>query len=265
MDASTRTRTVVGVFDDYSSAQRAVERLTAAGFPSNEIEINSGNTYAEETGRGATGLTGEHPADHSGGGIGGFFRRLFGSDLDEDDRSVYSEAVRRGGAVVCVTTSEGEQDYAADILNETGAIDIDRQAASWRQHSETYSDHRRDDEFEGDTGERRIPIVEEELRVGKRAIQRGGVRVYNHVFEEPVEEQVNLREERVTVDRRRVDRPATEADVREHDRMIEVTEMAEEPVVDKRTRVVEEVVVGKEATERTETIRDKVRRSDVKR
>jgi stress response protein YsnF len=34
---------------------------------------------------------------------------------------------------------------------------------------------------------------------------------------------------------------------------LEVTEMAEEPVVAKQARVVEEVIVGKEATERTDT------------
>jgi uncharacterized protein (TIGR02271 family) len=252
------------VFDDYLSAQRAVEQLTAAGFPSSEIEINSANTYAEETGRGAGGLSGQRPADYSGGGIGGFFRRLFGSDLDEDDRTVYSEVVQRGGAVVCVTTSEDDQDRAAEILNQSGAVDIDHHVSSWRQRGETYSDERRTaGHFEDATGERTIPVVQEELRVGKRAIHRGGVRVYNRVVEEPVEEQVNLREEHVTVDRRRVDRPASEADIRDHDEAIEVTEMAEEPVIDKRTRVIEEVVVGKEATERTETVRDTLRRSDV--
>jgi hypothetical protein len=67
----------------------------------------------------------------------------------------------------------------------------------------------------------------------------------------------------VRVDRRPADRPATEADLREHDEVVEVAEMAEEAVIDKRTRVVEEIVVGKDVTERTETIRDSVRRSDV--
>jgi uncharacterized protein (TIGR02271 family) len=89
------------------------------------------------------------------------------------------------------------------------------------------------------------------------------VRVYNRVREEPVEQQVSLREEHVTVDRRKTDRPATEADVRAHDEVVEVTEMAEEPVIEKRTRVVEEVVIGKKAESRTETIRDTVRHSDV--
>jgi len=47
------------------------------------------------------------------------------------------------------------------------------------------------------------------------------------------------------------------------ERTVEVTETAEEPVVRKQARVVEEVVVGKEQEERTETVRDTVRRTEV--
>ena len=104
--------------------------------------------------------------------------------------------------------------------------------------------------------------MQEELEVGKRTVRRGGVRVFNRVVEQPVEEQVTLREEHVRVDRHPTDRAATEADLRGGE-VIEVTEMAEEPVVGKRSRVVEEVTVGKETTSRTETIRDTVRRTDV--
>ena len=75
---------------------------------------------------------------------------------------------------------------------------------------------------------------------------------------------MTLREEHVTVDRRPVDRALTDADAaafREQD--ITVTETAEVPVVAKQAHVVEEVVVGKQATEHTETVRDTVRRTDV--
>jgi uncharacterized protein (TIGR02271 family) len=114
-------------------------------------------------------------------------------------------------------------------------------------------------------GEQAIPVVEEELRVGKREVERGGIRVYTRMEEKPVEEQVSLREERVQVDRRPVDRPATAGDVDKafQEGTIEVTERVEQPVVQKQARVVEEVVVGKEATERTETVRDTVRKTDV--
>ncbi len=257
MDTTTSTRTVVGVFDDDSTAHQAVEQLAAAGFSRDRIEVSSGHSYGDDAARGNTGLTGNSPSDRSGGGIGGFLSRLFGSDED-NEKDAYAEAVRRGGTVVCVTTEEARQDRAVEILDGLGAVDIDQQVAAWKQSGYTSENASR-----SNAGDRSIPVVEEQLRVGKRAVQRGGVRVYSRVVEAPVEQQINLREEHVRVDRRSVDRPASEADLRRGDQVIEVTETAEEPVIEKRARVVEEVVVEKETRNRTETIRDTVRRSDV--
>ena len=114
----------------------------------------------------------------------------------------------------------------------------------------------------GEAGE--LDVVEEKLEVGKRAVEKGGVRVHRTVEERPVEEKVNLREEHVNVERRPVDRPVTAADQHAFkEGTIEVTETREEPVVAKTARIVEEVVVNKDVSERTETVRDNVRRSDV--
>jgi len=113
-------------------------------------------------------------------------------------------------------------------------------------------------------GEEAIPIVEERLTVGKREVNRGRVRVRSYVVETPVQEQVALRQEHVEVERRHVDRPLTGADeALFRERTIEATESAEEAVVAKEARVVEEVVVRKEAEERVQTVQDKVRRTEV--
>ena len=69
---------------------------------------------------------------------------------------------------------------------------------------------------------------------------------------------MRLREERVHVDRRPVDRPVTAGDDVFRDRAIELTESTEEAVVAKEARVVEEVRVGKEQDERVEHVRDTV-------
>jgi uncharacterized protein (TIGR02271 family) len=109
-----------------------------------------------------------------------------------------------------------------------------------------------------------IPVVEEELKVGKRETESGGVRVTTRVEERPVVEQVTLREERVDVERRPVDRPVTDADLAAvQEGVFEVQERSEELVVDKQARIVEEVVINKDVAERTETIQDTVRRTDV--
>lgn len=108
-----------------------------------------------------------------------------------------------------------------------------------------------------------IPVVEEELIVGKREVEKGGVRITSKVTETPVEEEVRLREEHINVERRPVNRPVSSADNAFQVGAIEVTESAEEAVVAKNARVVEEVVVNKDVQERTETVRDTVHRADV--
>lgn len=257
----TMNRSVVGVFEDFSTAQRVREVLISRGFSQNEIEIESRENYASDAARGNTGLSG-NVHDASGGGIGGFFRRLFGND-DDTYGARYSSAVDHGHAIVCVTTSdETRQELAADIMDSNGAVDVDERSSSWTDNASSVTGNQSSRLAEDDV-DRTIPVVREDLQVGKRMVQRGGVRIVNRITEQPVQETVTLREEHVTVDRRAVDRPATDRDFARADEVIEVTEMAEEPVVGKRTRVVEEVSVGKTATERTETVRDTVRRTDV--
>jgi uncharacterized protein (TIGR02271 family) len=116
-------------------------------------------------------------------------------------------------------------------------------------------------------GEREMafPVIEEELRIGKRMVERGGVHIFSRVTERPVEQKVNLREERIKVEHRRVDRMASEQDMNmfREGREVDLTEMVEEPVVAKEPHVVEEVIISKEVVDHPETIRDTVRRTDV--
>ena len=112
-------------------------------------------------------------------------------------------------------------------------------------------------------GEQVIPVIEEELVVGKREVNRGGVRVYSHISERPVAADVTLRNERIFVDRRLVDREATDVDFDTDSGVVELTASGEEAVVGKRSRVVEEVFVGKQSSEHTEQVNDTVRRTEV--
>lgn len=120
--------------------------------------------------------------------------------------------------------------------------------------------------IEGGDREERIPIVEEEIKIGKRKVETGGVRVTSHVVEAPVHEQVRLREEHVEVERRPVEGAGVkgkEASALLRDRDVEMRETSEEAVVAKEAMVTEELVVRKEASERVETIDDTVRRTEV--
>ena len=114
-----------------------------------------------------------------------------------------------------------------------------------------------------DRGEEVIPVAEERLRVGKRDVSHGRVRIRSYVVETPVEEQVTLREERVAVERRPADRALGDAEQAFQERTIEAEERGEEAVVSKEARITEEVVVRKEVDQRTETISDTVRKTEV--
>ena len=112
-------------------------------------------------------------------------------------------------------------------------------------------------------GEEAIPIVEEQLRVGKQEVNRGRVRVRSYVVETPVQEQVTLHQEHVDIERHTVDRPVTATDQLFQERTIEAAESVEEAIVAKEARVKEEVVIRKEAEERVQTVQDTVRRTEV--
>jgi uncharacterized protein (TIGR02271 family) len=114
-----------------------------------------------------------------------------------------------------------------------------------------------------DRGEQILPVVEERLRIGTRDVSHGRVRIRSYVVETPVEEQVTLREERIAVERRPVVRPLSDADRAFQERTIEAEERGEEAVVSKEVRITEEVVVRQEAEQRTETVSDTVRQTEV--
>lgn len=113
--------------------------------------------------------------------------------------------------------------------------------------------------------DQRVPIVEEQLDVGKRVTDLRNVSVRTRVVERPVSEEVTLRRERVEVERRPADRSLTaaEADALLKDQIIELTERGEEAVVRKTARVVEEVVVRKGVERHTKRVEDSVRHTEI--
>jgi hypothetical protein len=75
---------------------------------------------------------------------------------------------------------------------------------------------------------------------------------------------VTVREERVTVERRIIDRPIGETDEALRDRTLDVNAVAEEPIVNKRAHVTEEIRVHKDRDERVAKINETLRHTDVK-
>src|ERR1700738_2387811 len=115
--------TVVGVYDDKSQAQDAMNELLASGFSRGSVQMNP--EYMPT----AAGTT--VPAD-KGHGIGHFFRKLFGIDDADNSHEVYSEAVRRGSAVLVVAVDTDDQsDRAMAVMQRYDPVDIEARAAHW--------------------------------------------------------------------------------------------------------------------------------------
>jgi uncharacterized protein (TIGR02271 family) len=255
------SQTVIGIFNTASDAEKAVERLLSANFTLDHVDV-ANNTSS------TTSSTTEDEKDVSTSKVGRFFQSLFGSS---DEATAYSEVARRGKSLVTVhAQSQDDAMRAAEILDSCGAIDVNEQAAEYgisdRMETRNTGSYESDsEETRTDSEENRsIPVIEEQLRVGKETVETGGARLRSRIVERPVEENLRLREERVTVERNTVDRPATDADLTSfQEGEIEMIERSEVPRVSKEARVVEEITLGKEVEEREETISDTVRRTEV--
>ena len=195
--------------------------------------------------------------------------------LPDEDSHLYAEGLHRGHAVLVIRADAGEHDRVMQVLGRFNPIDLDDHAAKWRQAGwsgvyqgksawEVRRQQAQTTTARTGTQEQVIPVYEEELKVGKRTVEQGHVRVRVYTVEKPVQEGLTLREERVAVERRPVDRPVSGTPGEAfRERTIDVTTHREEPVVGKEARVKEEIVVRKEDDQRTETVRDTVRRSEV--
>ena len=113
-----------------------------------------------------------------------------------------------------------------------------------------------------------IPIVEEVLVVEKRLMLKEEVYIRQTQFTTHQPQHFTLQREEAVIEPIEANpganfNPNDQANPPASNKYLEFLETDEEPVVNKQTRVIEEVVVNKEAEYRTETIRDKVRRNDV--
>jgi stress response protein YsnF len=275
------TQTITALFDRPAEAQAAQAKLVAAGIPQSAIKLVQGAQTAR--------TSGSYDYHKDEGGFWGSLKDFF---MPEEDRYAYSEGLSRGGTLLTASVEPTQTETAYDILEQHGSVDLDQRESTWRKEGWSgYSAAGGTTAASSTTGTAAtgtatgttatgaaalkgagttagetdyIPVVEERLNVGKRVAESGRVRVRSYVVEKPVEEQVTLRDETVHVDRRAVDRPVTAADEALFaSKTIEATELREQAVVSKDARVVEEVGIRKDAGQRTETVTDKVRHTEV--
>lgn len=224
--------TIIAMYDNADKAEKVVNEIVNAGISRDQVEVLSGN------GNGASSLIG----------------KLSEQGVEKDEAAVYADAIGKGRSMVTVQAPDERADETFEMMNDLGAQDLDEllaEAEASQEQEET---------------EETVPVVEEQVSIGKRKVMRGGVRVTSTVTERPVQETLRLREEKVEVEQTSADRKLSpqEAEKAFAQKTVELAETAEEAVISKEARVVEEVSLRKSAAEREETVQAKARRTDVK-
>src|SRR5215467_5104050 len=242
---------VVSVYDTADKAKSALNVLKSSGIDTSDVSILDRNTLG-------TGIDHQHV---------GLWRRLFGENVWEHEAAVYGDTLRKGGAVLAVRGPKDRVAKIMAILDAHDPVDVHEHAeqigADVPVQAKALVTTPSDAARTGADKEEVLRLAEEQMNVGKRLFETGTTRIRRFVTERPVEAQVNLHEEHAKVVRRAITDPNYIADIDWSDREYSVTETAEEPVISKTARVVEEVALGREGSERTETVRDTVRRQQV--
>jgi uncharacterized protein (TIGR02271 family) len=249
---------VVTLFDTAEHAQAASQNLQHAGFSADEISIVSGA---------------ELPKSDSALREPGLWHRIFGGDIEQHEATVYAKAVESGGVVLSLRAPKEDVPRAMGILNQHNLVDVaDRavdtgviskaSAAALATPATAAALPARP--VTSDLGKQEvIRLAEEHLEVGKRLVEQGTTRIRRFVTEKPVDAEVTLHEEHAEVVRRAISEPDYIQDIDWSDRTVEVLETAEEAVVSKTARVVEEVAVGKTGSDHVQQVHDTVRRQQV--
>ena len=251
-------QTVVAAFDTAAHANAAVDALKAEGFHADDISVFDKNRV---------GL--RQP---------GLWERMFGGGLAQYEADVYTQSLERGGNVVAVRVPDDEVAHATGILDIHRPIDVhdraittgiapaakvEAAAASIAAAPIAAVQKVAVSPKLAEAHDEVLRLAEEQLQVGKRMVETGKTRVRRFVTEREVSADVTLHEEHADVLRRAVTDPKYIGEIDWADAAIEIRETAEQALVSKTARVVEEVGLKKIGTDHVETIHDKIRRQQV--
>jgi hypothetical protein len=170
-------RNISAAFDSRVDAESARQQVIGVGVAASEVHILDPGAHSE-----ANGGAPEHQ------GVWAHIKQMF---MPDDDRSTYEESIRRGGFVLTASVDDDLADAAIDALESSKAVDLDERQSEWRAQGWTGDsqptdlDTARETTREASTSDEGIPVNQEPLRVGKREVNRGGLRVRSFIVEEP--------------------------------------------------------------------------------
>ena len=249
-------KTVVGLFDSFEDARSTIADFAGLGLSNRQIGLLASAqshgaglsapdlSFVELPGLGRVAVNGPMlellDVHQARSGADGALSALLRIGVPRSDAERFVEGIKRGGILEALFIEDDKAGEALAIMS--------RHTGSGMSRTEQVQ-------------EIVIPLVREELSVGKREVDSGSVRIVTRVTQRPVEKTAVIREEHVAVERRIVDHEVDDLDEPFRDRIAEMRASSEEPIITKRAHVVEEVRVHTRRTERVEKVRDTLRQT----
>ncbi len=300
MDNSSSDKLIVAFFNNHSDAERAMRDLQTAGFRSDQIGSSYEDYDADDLGVRSSSAASQG-TDHRSfwQKIEDFFTGEAHDRKDKttltsgwSDRGIavparYADRMSSGGELVSVQAAGRETEATEILTRNNGQIDNDFSYAEHpsaapgmgqgtraditggtmtpgmqaRESGQEYRESSRTGM--GDTGERRIQLVSEVLRVRKERAERGEVRLRKEVRTETQNVQVPVTREELVIERNPVEGQRTASAEIGSDSEIRVPLTEERVQVDKVPVVTEEVRVSKRPVSETRNVTDQVRREEL--
>ena len=226
---TTNRPTVVGLFQSEMEAQQAMNDLQQSGFSNDQIRYS--------VHRGGTGIRDQ----------------LMGLGLTGQEASYYNQEFEAGRTVVFVN-GPGQQQEAFDILRRNGGYDastgVTQTSGTANQSTDT-------------DPEQRMQLREEQLRVGKQAVQTGEVGLRKEMVSEQQTVDVPVTHEEVVIERRPGSGQPSDTPIGEEE-TYRVPVREEQVSVQKQPVVREEIALGKRQVQDTQQVSETVRREEAR-
>ena len=262
-------KTIIGLYDNISNIDRLLEPLMRDGIDADHVEVVTSPGMQKKFKERSQFSNLAHDAKK-----GKLHTELAHRGVPTADAYFFEQGVEQGNTLVIL---EVDDDRAPRILQQMkngdarmGQSQTDGRQMEQRTTEEPAMQARRgaatrDQRMDGEDIAQRIPVIEEELHVGKKVRDTGGIHVERTVQNKPVHESVDLMEEHVEVNRHSANRSATNEDLMGafEEGSFDLREQKEELIVEKEPRVVEEVEIRKSVEHRQQAVDETLRRVDV--